>query len=69
KPGKIEVKCNISEELKKRQINISIVNDGKPIAPKVRDKLLQKGFTTMRNGRGYGLHIVKKNMRGSLMDT
>ncbi|MFX0125139.1 MAG: PAS domain S-box protein [Candidatus Hodarchaeota archaeon] len=60
KPNKIEVKCKISEGLKKKVMKISITNDGKAITPKIREKLFQKGFTTKKDGRGYGLHIVRK---------
>ncbi len=51
---------SISEELKKKEIKISITNDGKLITLKIRERLFQKGFTTSQNGKGYGLYIVRK---------
>ncbi len=38
---------------------IKVTNDGKAIPATQRSKIFQRGFTTSKNGQGYGLAIVK----------
>jgi signal transduction histidine kinase len=37
-------------------VRIQVVDDGVGIAPEVKDKLFSHGFTTRKDGHGFGLH-------------
>ncbi len=55
-PEEISVRQTESEN----EIVISVINDGKSIEHDVMDKIFDRGFTTLKEGRGIGLTIVKK---------
>lgn len=40
--------------------HITIYNDGREIPDKIRPKLFQRGFSTSKTGKGFGLAIVKR---------
>jgi PAS domain S-box-containing protein len=55
-PSKIEVKSIRTDGA----YRIKVVNDGKTIPEIQRSKIFLRGFTTSKNGQGYGLAIVKR---------
>ncbi|MFW9991822.1 MAG: PAS domain-containing sensor histidine kinase [Candidatus Odinarchaeota archaeon] len=57
-PSKIEIKLNKS----KKGTSIFIENDGKQIPPEIIDKVFIRGFSTMKDSKGLGLTIVKKQV-------
>ncbi|MFX1286427.1 MAG: PAS domain S-box protein [Promethearchaeota archaeon] len=60
KPNEIEVKCIYSEKMRERAATILITNDGTQISVKTRERIFKRGFTTRKNGTGFGFHIIRK---------
>ena len=53
----------------KRNIEIHVIDDGRGIAPEIRERLFTYGFTTKKNGHGFGLHasaLAAQEMGGTL---
>ncbi|MFW9844737.1 MAG: sensor histidine kinase, partial [Candidatus Thorarchaeota archaeon] len=50
----------VRSEITTTEIIIRVRNDGKPIPPIIRDKILSKGYIKQSGGRGFGLAIAKK---------
>ena len=51
------------------RVRIVVADNGTGIAPEVRDKIFQHGFTTKPGGHGFGLHasaITMREIGGSL---
>ncbi len=55
-PSKIEVRVAKTDGAHR----IRVTNDGKTIPDKLRSKIFLRGFTTSRDGQGYGLAIVRR---------
>ncbi|NHI90743.1 MAG: PAS domain S-box protein [Candidatus Thorarchaeota archaeon] len=55
-PSKIVVSTTTSAET----YRIKVMNDGKTIPETIRAKIFLRGFTTSKNGQGFGLAIVKR---------
>ncbi len=55
-PRRIEVTAAKTD----REYRIRIMNDGKSIPELQRSKIFLRGYTTSKNGQGYGLAIVKR---------
>ncbi|MHA1964578.1 MAG: hybrid sensor histidine kinase/response regulator [Candidatus Thorarchaeota archaeon] len=56
RPSKIEVKATKTDGA----CRISVANDGKTIPEPLQSKIFLRGFTTSKNGQGFGLAIVKR---------
>ncbi|WNG56800.1 AAA family ATPase [Archangium gephyra] len=55
--------------MRERMVRIQVVDDGAGIAPEVKDKLFAHGFTTRKDGHGFGLHssaLAAQMLKGSL---
>jgi PAS domain S-box-containing protein len=56
KPSRIEVRSESTDGFN----IITVANDGKQIPEPIRHKIFQRGFTTAKSGKGFGLTIVKR---------
>jgi signal transduction histidine kinase len=64
--GSVEV---VAEPGGRRDIRLSVCDDGPGIPPAIRDRIFEPYFTTRQKGSGLGLSIVEKNvlsLRGSV---
>ena len=54
---------------RERGIEIHVIDNGRGIAPDIRERLFTYGFTTKKNGHGFGLHssaLAAQEMGGTL---
>jgi len=50
----------VQQEESANELVISVINDGKIISQETIEKAFERGFTTLKDGRGIGLTIVRK---------
>jgi ligand-binding sensor domain-containing protein/signal transduction histidine kinase len=68
-PHQIKLKLDIAENTDTPRLRIRIEDNGEGIAPENLTRLFAHGFTTRKNGHGFGLHscaLAVKEMRGSI---
>ncbi len=68
-PHQIRLKLDIAETADAPHVRIRIEDNGEGIAPENLTRLFSHGFTTRKNGHGFGLHscaLAAKAMRGSI---
>jgi ligand-binding sensor domain-containing protein/signal transduction histidine kinase len=68
-PHQIKLKLEIAETADTPHLRIHIEDNGEGIAPENLTRLFAHGFTTRKNGHGFGLHscaLAVKEMRGSI---
>jgi ligand-binding sensor domain-containing protein/signal transduction histidine kinase len=68
-PHHIKLKLDIAEVTNKLRLRIRVEDNGEGIAPENLTRLFAHGFTTRKNGHGFGLHscaLAVKEMRGSI---
>jgi ligand-binding sensor domain-containing protein/signal transduction histidine kinase len=68
-PHQIKLKVDIAEPLDTPRLRIRIEDNGEGIAPENLTRLFAHGFTTRKNGHGFGLHscaLAVKEMKGSI---
>jgi ligand-binding sensor domain-containing protein/signal transduction histidine kinase len=68
-PHRIKLKLDIAETTDTPRLRIRIEDNGEGIAPENLTRLFAHGFTTRKNGHGFGLHscaLAAKEMRGSI---
>jgi signal transduction histidine kinase len=69
KPHQIKLKLDIAETTDASRMRIRIEDNGEGIAPENLTRLFTHGFTTRKNGHGFGLHscaLAVTEMRGSI---
>jgi ligand-binding sensor domain-containing protein/signal transduction histidine kinase len=69
KPHQIKLKMDIKEGSESPRLRIRIEDNGEGIAPENLTRLFSHGFTTRKNGHGFGLHscaLAVKEMNGSI---
>jgi PAS domain S-box-containing protein len=65
----IKLRIQISEPADGSRLQISVEDDGEGIAPENLARLFSHGFTTRKNGHGFGLHscaLAAKEMAGTI---
>ena len=68
-PHQIKLKVDIAENSDAPRLRIRIEDNGEGIAPENLTRLFAHGFTTRKNGQGFGLHrcaLAVKEMKGSI---
>jgi signal transduction histidine kinase len=68
-PHQIKLKMDIAEGSDSPRLRIRIEDNGEGIAPENLTRLFAHGFTTRKNGHGFGLHscaLAVKEMRGNI---
>jgi signal transduction histidine kinase len=68
-PHQIKLKLEIAETTDTPRLRIRIEDNGEGIAPENLTRLFAHGFTTRKNGHGFGLHscaLAMKEMKGSI---
>ena len=68
-PHQIKLKVDIAETADSPRLRIRIEDNGEGIAPENLTRLFAHGFTTRKNGHGFGLHscaLAVKEMKGSI---
>jgi signal transduction histidine kinase len=68
-PHQIKLKLDIAETTDAPRLRIRIEDNGEGIAPENLTRLFAHGFTTRKNGHGFGLHscaLAVKEMKGSI---
>jgi signal transduction histidine kinase len=68
-PHQIKLKLDIAETADGPRLRIRIEDNGEGIAPENLTRLFAHGFTTRKNGHGFGLHscaLAVKEMKGSI---
>jgi ligand-binding sensor domain-containing protein/signal transduction histidine kinase len=68
-PHQIKLKLDIAEIADTPRLRIRIEDNGEGIAPENLTRLFAHGFTTRKNGHGFGLHscaLAVKEMKGSI---
>lgn len=58
----------VAEEVKGKEVYITISNDGKPMTNAAQRDLFSEGFTTKKTGSGLGLFICKNNLKNQNAD-
>jgi signal transduction histidine kinase len=69
RPHQIKLKLDIAETTDTPRLRIRIEDNGEGIAPENLTRLFAHGFTTRKNGHGFGLHscaLAMKEMKGSI---
>jgi ligand-binding sensor domain-containing protein/signal transduction histidine kinase len=69
KPSQIKLKLDIAASIDKPRLRIRVEDNGEGIAPENLTRLFAHGFTTRKNGHGFGLHscaLAVKEMKGSI---
>jgi signal transduction histidine kinase len=69
RPHQIKLKLDIAESTDAPRLRIRIEDNGEGIAPENLTRLFAHGFTTRKNGHGFGLHscaLAMKEMKGSI---
>ena len=51
---------SVQQEESANELVISVINDGKKISQEALERAFERGFTTLKDGRGIGLTIVRK---------
>jgi signal transduction histidine kinase len=67
--GRTDKRMTLRVKSEKEGISISVIDNGVGIAPENRTRIFQHGFTTRKEGHGFGLHsgsLAAKEMGGSL---
>jgi NO-binding membrane sensor protein with MHYT domain len=65
----ITLRVRIDEPIEKPRLTIRVEDDGEGIAPENMTRLFAHGFTTRKNGHGFGLHscaLAAKEMLGNV---
>ena len=68
-PHQIKLKMDVAEGSDSPRLRIRIEDNGEGIAPENLTRLFAHGFTTRKNGHGFGLHscaLAVKEMRGNI---
>jgi signal transduction histidine kinase len=68
-PHQIKLKMDIAQSADTPRLRIRIEDNGEGIAPENLTRLFAHGFTTRKNGHGFGLHscaLAMKEMKGSI---
>jgi ligand-binding sensor domain-containing protein/signal transduction histidine kinase len=68
-PHQIKLKLDIAESGDAPRLRIRVEDNGEGIAPENLTRLFAHGFTTRKNGHGFGLHscaLAVKEMKGSI---
>jgi ligand-binding sensor domain-containing protein/signal transduction histidine kinase len=68
-PHQIKLKMEIEQSTATPRLRIRIEDNGEGIAPENLTRLFAHGFTTRKNGHGFGLHscaLAVKEMKGSI---
>jgi ligand-binding sensor domain-containing protein/signal transduction histidine kinase len=68
-PHQIKLKVDIAKTTDTPRLRIRIEDNGEGIAPENLTRLFAHGFTTRKNGHGFGLHscaLAVKEMKGSI---
>jgi signal transduction histidine kinase len=68
-PHQIMLRADIAELAGGRRLRIGVEDDGEGIAPENLPRLFSHGFTTRKNGHGFGLHscvLAAREMGGTL---
>jgi two-component system NtrC family sensor kinase len=69
RPHQITLRVRIAEPIERPRLTICIEDDGEGITPENMARLFAHGFTTRKNGHGFGLHscaLAAKEMLGSI---
>ena len=69
RPHQIKLKVDIAESADAPRLRIRIEDNGEGIAPENLKRLFAHGFTTRKDGHGFGLHscaLAVKEMKGSI---
>jgi signal transduction histidine kinase len=69
RPHHIALRANVAELADGRRLRIDVEDDGEGIAPENLARVFTHGFTTRKNGHGFGLHscvLAAKEMGGTL---
>ena len=68
-PSQIKLKVDIAQSTDTPRLRIHVEDNGEGIAPENLTRLFAHGFTTRKNGHGFGLHscaLAVKEMKGSI---
>jgi signal transduction histidine kinase len=69
RPHQITLRVDVADVADGRRLRIRVEDDGEGIAPENLARLFTHGFTTRKNGHGFGLHscvLAAKEMGGTL---
>jgi ligand-binding sensor domain-containing protein/signal transduction histidine kinase len=69
RPHQIKLKVDVAESTDTPRLRIRVEDNGEGIAPENLTRLFAHGFTTRKNGHGFGLHscaLAVKEMKGSI---
>jgi two-component system sensor histidine kinase ChiS len=69
RPHHITLRANVAELADGRRLRIDVEDDGEGIVPENLARVFTHGFTTRKNGHGFGLHscvLAAKEMGGTL---
>jgi signal transduction histidine kinase len=69
RPHQLTLRVDVADHVDGRSLRICVEDDGEGIAPENLSRLFAHGFTTRKNGHGFGLHscaLAAKEMGGTL---